>query len=191
MRKIILNLAVSLDGFIEGPQGETDWCIMDDGSGSESGVDAHFDEFFEKIDTIFYGRVSYDLWGEYQPDANASLTEKKLWNGVHSKKKFVFTNTPGMTSDNATYIDANLYQQVEEIRKQTGKDIWLYGGANLITSFMNLGLIDNFLLALHPVVLGGGKPLFQDVNDRKKLSLNRAVPSTSGVVLLDYDAVKS
>ena len=93
MRKIILNLAVSLDGFIEGPNGEIDWCIIDDEPASASDSSSHFDRFLSDIDTIFYGRVSYDLWGEYQPDAKASLPEKKLWEGVHSKKNMFFRIT--------------------------------------------------------------------------------------------------
>ena len=67
MKKVILNLAVTLDGFIEGPNGEIDWCIMDD--------DMNFDEFIESIDTMFYGRVSYDAWGNFQPDENTNPAE--------------------------------------------------------------------------------------------------------------------
>lgn len=86
MRKIILNLAVTLDGFIEGPKGEIDWCRTDIEEVSES----HFEEFLSGIDTIFYGRVSYDMWGQYQPDKNALPGEKKLWQDVHSKKNMFF-----------------------------------------------------------------------------------------------------
>lgn len=68
-RRIILDLAVTLDGFIEGPKGEIDWCIMD----SEMG----FIDFLNQIDTIFYGRKSYDLWGQYTPEDEVSDTEKK------------------------------------------------------------------------------------------------------------------
>ena len=64
MKRIILNLAVSLDGFIEGPNGETDWCVMDD--------DMNFGAFIESTDTIFYGRVSYDAWGNFEPDEDTS-----------------------------------------------------------------------------------------------------------------------
>ena len=60
MKKIILNLAVSLDGFIEGPHGEIDWCIMDN--------DMDFDAFLDSVDTMFYGRVSYDAWGNFRPE---------------------------------------------------------------------------------------------------------------------------
>jgi len=70
MRKVILDLAVSLDGYIEGPRGKTDWCIMDE--------DMNFDGFLATIDTLFYGRVSYDAWGNFHPDANAGETELKL-----------------------------------------------------------------------------------------------------------------
>lgn len=64
MRKVILDLAVTLDGFIEGPNGEVDWCVMDE--------EMAFDQFLSKIDTILYGRKSYDLWGEYTPSATTS-----------------------------------------------------------------------------------------------------------------------
>ena len=76
---------------------------------------------------------------------------------------------------------------VRQIKSQPGKNIWLYGGAGLITTFLNLGLVDSYLLAVHPIILGGGKPLFSDIKDRINLKLNRVVTSSSGVILLDYD----
>lgn len=79
MRKIVLDLAVTLDGFIEGPNGEIDWCIMDD--------DMNFEGFLAGIDSIFYGRISYDSWGNFQPAADASDAEKAIWAMVHSKKE--------------------------------------------------------------------------------------------------------
>ncbi|WP_228376690.1 dihydrofolate reductase family protein [Chryseobacterium formosense] len=84
MKKIILDLATTLDGFIEGPNGEIDWCIMDD--------DMNFDGFLSNIDSIFYGRVSYDSWGNYQPDENTGSEEINLWETIHSKNKFVFSS---------------------------------------------------------------------------------------------------
>ncbi len=86
MRKIILNLATTLDGFIEGANGELDWCILEE--------DMHFDRFLASIDTIFYGRVSYDLWGNYQAGASASEMEKQLSSAIQSKEKFVFSSQP-------------------------------------------------------------------------------------------------
>lgn len=80
-RKIILDLAITLDGFIEGKNGEIDWCIMDS--------DMEFLHFLSNIDTILYGRKSYDLWGHYTPDTNDD-EEKQFWALVHSKEKYVF-----------------------------------------------------------------------------------------------------
>lgn len=177
MRKIILDLAVTLDGFIEGPNGEIDWCIMDD--------DINFDEFLDGIDAIFYGRVSYDAWGNFQPGQDVSEAEKSLWAGVHSKKKYVFSNT-FRRDNNATFIGPDWVSRVDEIRKQPGGDIWLYGGAKLIRSFIDHNLIDVFRLAVHPIVLGSGKPLFENRADRLALNLVDVKKFRSGVVQVIY-----
>lgn len=190
MRKIILNLAVTLDGFIEGPSGEIDWLRMDTPQDADPGAASHFDQLLERIDTVFYGRVSYEKWGEYQPPDSASLPEKKLWQGVHSKAKYVFSKSLKGEDKNVTFIHSDIKDKVHTIKEQPGKDIWLYGGAGLITSFMNSGLVDNYLLAVYPVILGDGKPLFSNLKNRVGLRLNRVVPSGSGVILLDYDAIR-
>jgi dihydrofolate reductase len=181
MRKIILDLAVTLDGFIEGPNQEIDWCIMDD--------DMDFDSFLSQIDTIFYGRVSYDTWGNYQPAANSSETELKIWSAVHSKNKYVFTHHPRQDG-NATFIHTDILENVKEIKQQEGKDIWLYGGAGLITTFINYGLIDIYRISVHPVALGAGKPLFENLTDRVQLELLETRPFRSGVVQLIYQRKK-
>lgn len=181
MRKVILNLAVTLDGFIEGPNGEIDWCALDGES------DAFFDKFLPEVDSIFYGRVSYDLWGQYQPPNTASASEKKLWSAVHSKKKYVFSKKPSPDS-NVIYIADNIAERVMEIKQQPGKNIWLYGGAELISYFINENLVDKYLLAVFPVLLGSGKPLIQNITRRLPLRLNSTEHSSSGVLLMDYEA---
>lgn len=177
MRKIILDLAVTLDGFIEGPNGEIDWCIMDD--------DMDFEGFLSGIDSIFYGRVSYDMWGNFQPDESASEAEKNLWKNVHSKKKYVFTSKPGQDT-NAASISSNIAGNVRAIQRQEGKDIWLYGGSKLIKTFVDLGLIDVYRLSVHPVVLGSGKPLFEGLKERINFELTGVNRFKSGVVQLIY-----
>jgi len=178
MRKVLLDLAATLDGYIEGENGEIDWCIMDDDMG--------FDEFLNNIDTIFYGRVSYDLWGNYQPSNNATEAEKKLWAGIHAKEKFVFSKQEHQ-DERATYISSDIVKRVEEIKNNDGKDIWLYGGANLITTFIDHGLIDIFRVAVHPTVLGSGKPLFANIKNRLNLKLIDTRIFRSGVVQLIYE----
>lgn len=177
MKKVILNLAVSLDGFIEGANGEIDWCIMDD--------DMQFDAFIDGIDTMLYGRVSYDAWGNYQPEENAGEAEKSMWKGIHSKTKFVFSHQP-RTDANATFVATDIADKVAAIKQQGGKDIWLYGGANLIKTFIKLELIDVYKISVHPVALGSGKPLFEALTDRIALQLTDTRVFKSGVVELTY-----
>lgn len=177
MRKVILDLAVTLDGFIEGPNGEIDWCIVDG--------EMNFDEFLSDIDTIFYGRISCDLWGKYQPEEGASEAEKNLWKGVHSKEKYVFSRN-AQQDDKVTFINSDIAEMVKEIKSREGENIWLYGGGSLITTFINLGLVDIFRLAVHPVILGAGKPLFSDIDQRVNLILDNIRASKSGVTLLHY-----
>jgi dihydrofolate reductase len=192
MKKIILDLAVTLDGFIEGPNGEIDWCVVDEEPDFEN---SEFGEFLSGIDTIFYGRVSYDLWGNYEPEENAGAAMKSIFASVHSKTKYVFSATNHKSDKNAIYLnsgsDSTLQQQVEEIKRQPGKDIWLYGGAKLITTFINLDLVDVYRLAVHPVILGAGKPLFANIAERKCLKLTRSSSWKSGVVILVYEQVEA
>jgi dihydrofolate reductase len=181
MRKVILDLAVTLDGFIEGPNGEVDWCIMDG--------DMDFDAFLASIDTIFYGRVSYDTWGNFQPDSKASEAEVKIWQTVHEKNKYVFSGQE-RKDNNATFINTDISSKVTEIKKQDGKDIWLYGGAGLIKNFIQLRLIDTYRISVHPIALGNGKPLFENLKERIYLKLIKTNVFRSGVVQLIYEPEK-
>ena len=181
MRNIILDLATTLDGFIEGPNGEIDWCIMDD--------DMDFEGFLSSIDTIFYGRVSYDAWGNFEAAQNSSDTEKSLWSSIHSKKKCVFSSQ-SRQDNNTTFINKNIAESVNTIKAQEGKNIWLYGGAKLIKTFIDLDLIDTYRLSVHPTVLGKGKPLFENINDRISLKLVEVNRFKSGVVQLIYEKGK-
>jgi dihydrofolate reductase len=177
-RRIILDLAVTLDGFIEGKNGEVDWCIMDSDMG--------FIDFLHQIDTILYGRKSYELWGNYTPETEVTEIEKELWEAVHSKQKYVFSRTQKGTDDKAIFINDQILEEVNKLKNKHGKDIWLYGGSSLITSFIKLGLVDEFRLSVHPVVLGEGKPLFMDIQERLNLKLVNTRSFSSGVVQLIY-----
>jgi len=181
MRRIILNLAVSLDSYIEGPKGEYDWCFTDQDYG--------LNDFFTKVDTIIYGRKSYELFGSYVPSEDASENEKELMNKMMKMKKFVFSTTMEST-DGITVVRGDVLEEVNKIKHMPGKDIFLFGGASLITSFQNLNLIDEYHLAVHPVILGAGLPLFKDITTRKYLKLKDTKVFSSGLVILYYDSVK-
>lgn len=177
-RKILLDLAVTLDGFIEGKHGEIDWCIME--------PDMKFTDFLSRIDTILYGRKSYELWGQYIPEPNASADDKEIWNLIHSMEKIVFSKTQTGADRGVTFISDNLLEEINALKRKPGKDIWLYGGASLITTLLNLGVVDEFRLSVHPVILGEGKPLFAEIKQRVNLKLIESKTYASGVVQLIY-----
>ncbi|WP_220453395.1 dihydrofolate reductase family protein [Staphylococcus xylosus] len=183
--KVILDLAVSLDGYIEGPNGEVDWCIMD--------PEMNFNTFLKQISAIIYGRKSYDLWGNYKPQlGNAENGDDTMWQEIHSKQKYVFTHQKSLFSANAEYIHSeDMVVSLDKIKAQQTKDIWLYGGSSIITSFINNNLIDEYRLSIHPVVLGSGKPLFEHLTDRVNLIHVETNTYQSGVVQLIYNKNKS
>ena len=169
MRKVILGLAVSLDGFIEGPQGEYDWCFTDQDYGMS--------DFFKNVDAAFMGRKSYEMilaMGDAAPT------------GLPKLRQYVFSNILTDVREGSVLIKGDIKPQVEQIKKAEGKDIWLFGGAGLTTSLMNLGLVDRLWLAVHPILLGGGKPLFQDIQNRHKLQLLDSKTYDTGLVSLTY-----
>lgn len=169
MRKVILQLAVSLDGYIEGPNGEFDWCFTDDDYGMSA--------FFKRVDTTFMGRKTYELVVAMQDQAPP---------GFPKMKEYVFSNTMETANKDVTLIRGDIKKEVGKIKKQKGKDIWLFGGADLISSLMNLQLVDEFILAVHPVVLGSGKALFKDMNERTWLTLTDHKIYPNGLVFLTY-----
>lgn len=177
-RKILLDLAVTLDGFIEGKNGEIDWCIMEE--------EMNFPGFLEGIDAIFFGRRSFEAWMTYEPENGYSEEDLKTLDNIRKKDHYVFTMTLKEHPADVTLIGENIEEEVNAIRNRPGKDIWLYGGSNLITTFMNLGLVDELRLSVHPILLGEGKPLFIDLKERAKLVLVKTNTYPSGVVQLIY-----
>ena len=169
MRKVVLALAVSLDGLIEGPNGEYDWCFTDQDYGMS--------EFFQRIDTIFIGRKTYEM--------TLAMGDMDS-GGFPTLKEYIFSTTLNEVKEGATLLSGNIKTEVENIKKVTGKDIWLFGGARLTTSLMNLGLVDELSLAVHPILLGSGKPLFNNINASIKLSLVDSKTYSTGLVSLTY-----
>ncbi|MFC5410994.1 dihydrofolate reductase family protein [Larkinella bovis] len=170
MRKVILGLAISLDGYIEGPNGEYDWCFTD----QDYGLTA----FLERIDGLLIGRKSYDLLNN--PNEPASN------NPYSGYKKYIFSNTLTQVGEGEELIRGDIRTQVNALKNQPGKDLWLFGGANLTTSFFNEGLIDELFLAVHPILLGAGKPLAPNLKNRVNLTLLESKPYETGLVSLTY-----
>ena len=185
MRKIIANLATSYDKLIEGPNGELDWFSR------EPGMD--FADILNDIladkDIILYGRTSYEKWGWYHPGDSEGEKVKAAYDTMHSKQKYVLSSTQTGDGTKAIFLNTGIREKLQALKQEAGNNIWLYGGAKTITTVLNLGLIDEFRLAVHPIILGKGKPLFHGIEQRHPLQLIEVRPYPSGIVLETY-AVK-
>jgi dihydrofolate reductase len=188
MRKIIAALLVSVDGFIEGPNGELDW------------VETWEDSFdlLPQIDTCILGGAMYPGYEQYwgailaNPGGILPFTGKVASKGEIDYARFA-EKTPHIvlstTLDKVAWKNTRIVRDIEEIRnmkQQPGKDMHAVGGATLVSSLMNQGLIDELRLVVHPIVLGGGKALFKDVKKRHAFKLLEAKPLKSGTVRLTY-----
>lgn len=169
MRKVILMVAVSLDGYIEGPHGEIDWCMTDQDYGMSA--------FMRRIDSLFIGRKTYELMLKMGDAATA---------GFPKFKEYIFSSSLRSVKPGAVLVSGNIETAIARIKNEPGRDIWLFGGAALTTSFLNLRMIDEISLAVHPVVLGGGKPLFQGIRERHNLTLVDSKTYSTGLVTLHY-----
>lgn len=170
MRKIILGVAITLDGFIEGPNGEYDWCFTDQDYGMK--------DFMKRIDAIFYGRKCYEMMLGFDHGGPNPYTKMK---------QYVFSNTLTKPYEGTALISGDFVEQVMKLKNQPGKDIWLFGGAEIATTFMNSDLVDEMSLAVHPILLGAGKLLFNDIKSRKRFKLVNAKEYSSGLVMLNYE----
>ena len=184
MRKIILMMSVSLDGFIEGPNREIDWHMVDDE------LHAHFNEVLAAMGAFLSGRVTYELMAGFWPtaDTNPSSTGAmvefaRIWPDM---PKIVFSRTLERADWNTTVVRDVVVEEIMKLKAQPGGDLAL-GGADLAASFMRHDLIDEYRLYVNPIVLGQGKPLFPPSDTRIDLRLAEIRTFGNGVVLLRYE----
>lgn len=191
---------VSLDGFIAGPNGELDWHLADEEFEKQAV------ELLDTVDTLLFGRVTYEGMASYWPtavtsptgtlDANgvkitvptgASKVHTEVANKMNSLAKIVFSRTLEKVDwNNSRLLKEVNQQQIMEMKQQPGKDMVLFGSADLSSTFMRLDLIDEYRIFVNPIVLGKGKPMFKDLGKRYKLKLVKTKIFGSGVVGLYY-----
>lgn len=184
MRKIILSMPISLDGYIEGPHHELDWVIADD--------DLHdfYSDLLEQTDLIMYGRVTYELMVRYWPMApsDPSLPKGMLRyaNTINPMKKIVFSSTLKNAEWNTQIIHTLIPEKISKLKAQPGGNIALGGGAAIAQEFIQNGLVDEFQLLVQPVIIGEGKPLFKGIRDLLKLDFLWSRSFNSGTIALCY-----
>ena len=151
MRKIILFIASSLDGYVARENGDIDWLPESGSSG--------YDDFYKSIDTVIMGKTTYDqvlTFGTYP---------------YKDKKSYVFTRNNDFSKDENTEFVHDVDKLVKDIISNPGTNIWLVGGAEIISTFMNHGFVDEIILSIIPTVLGKGIPLFKNITKETKLEL--------------------
>jgi len=184
MRKVILMMSVSLDGFIEGPDHDLGWHMVDDE------LHSHFNEQLRGMGAFLDGRVTYELMAGFWPTADADPSSTgpmvefaAIWRDM---PKFVFSRTMEGAGWNTTVVRHVVPEEIEALKARPGGDMVL-GGADLAASFMRHDLIDEYRLYVHPVVIGRGKPLFPPGAARVVLGLAQTRTFGNGVVLLRYE----
>ena len=173
MRKVILGLAITLDGYIEGPNGEYDWCFTDQDYG--------LNDFFKRIDALFIGRKSYEMAQQYAENNTGELVP-----GMPPVTEYVFSNTLKSVKQGAVLLSGDIVTEAQKIKEQPGKDIWLFGGASLTQSLMQAGLIDELWMSVHPLLLGSGKRLFEEQDHRTHLTMLESKTYDSGLISILY-----
>lgn len=187
MRKLIVSMNVTLDGFMAGPNCELDWHFRywNDDMANYAG------EELSKADTILLGRVTYSAMARYWPgkarDFWCPRQDIAFADMMNNYRKIVFSRTLAATEwGNSVIVSEDLADAIERLKQQPGKDIMIYGSGKMVRSLLPLSVIDEFQLWIHPVAIGAGKPLFRDENDISKLLLQRTKTFDSGVVVLHY-----
>jgi dihydrofolate reductase len=183
MRKIVYAVHTSLDGFIEGPNGEFDWPLM-----GEEGSAFSF-ELSDRADTLLYGRGVWEMMSAYWPNVESisdhphDLKYAPVWRAT---PKVVFSRTLKTADWDARVIGENLVEEVTALKEQPGKDLLLMGGSALPGALTELGLVDEYNIVVHPVVLGGGRPLLANPAERVGLELVESRTLDGQSVLLRY-----
>lgn len=166
MRKIILYIASSLDGFIASDDGSVEWLFHDQDYG--------YGEFYDSVDTLIMGRLTYEQvlgFGEYP------------WAG---KTTYVLSRKKRKQDEHAEFLSLGIIDFMRELKLKTGRNIWLVGGGQVNTLFLQNRLIDEIILSVHPVILGHGLPLFANLELKRDLKLNKSQVFDSGLVQLHY-----
>ena len=179
MRRVVLSMMISLDGFIAGPEHELDWMISPDPE-----REAEHLRFIDSVDTMLIGHGVYHDMVDYWPSATGEFADR-----VNSMPKLVVSSTPEeLAWQNARqlFVDGDLPRSVAELKTGAGRDIVLYGGVRLAQEMAREGLIDEYRLVVTPVALGEGHPLFAPGAPRQTLSLREARPFPSGAMLASY-----
>jgi len=175
MRKIIAGFATSIDGFIEGSKGEIDWIIYDKEQFKDLGKQ------WESLDAMFHGRKTYEAVLKMNNESGVPQE-----NPFAHMKHYVFSNSLKEVGQGYILINGDLKTEVEKIKNQPGKDIAVFGGAELLSSLLNNDLVDELSLAICPALIGKGKAFFPNVEKRIDWKVKDVKKYKSGLIYITY-----
>ncbi|MEV5571290.1 dihydrofolate reductase family protein [Spirillospora sp. NPDC052269] len=178
MRKIFAFIAVSADGYHAGPNQELDWQDFDEE------FDAFSREQLAEVDTLLFGRVTYEEMVAYWPTRQGDDGIGDTMNGI---AKIVVSRTLE-TADwtNTRLINTGVQDELTALKRRPGKDIAILGSSTLTAGLLPTGLIDELRLLVNPIVLGNGRPVLKGASHRTRLELTKTRPFKSGGILLHY-----
>jgi dihydrofolate reductase len=190
LRKLKLQVQMSVDGYIAGPNGEMDWLIWN----WDDKLKEYVNELTESVDSILLGRKMTDgfisHWSDVmtKPDHPSYAFAKKMI----ETPKVVFTKTLNKSEwVNTDIATGDLTDEINKLKRQNGKDIIVYGGASFDSSLIKAGLIDEFHLFVNPAAIGNGMTIFKDLNEMQKFTLVKSIVFDCGIVLLHYEAKRA
>ncbi|MGZ5190934.1 MAG: dihydrofolate reductase family protein [Flavisolibacter sp.] len=185
MRKLKLQIQISVDGFIAGPNGEMDWMEWN----WDEELKKYIGEITEPVDTIVLGRklaqgfIPYWAGVAANPDDPENSAGKKF----SDTKKVVFTKTLDKSEwDNTVLAKGDIVDEINSLKNQVGKDIIAYGGADFVSSLIKHGLIDEYHLLINPTAIGNGMAIFNGLEGKQKLKLVKAISFECGIVVINY-----
>jgi len=185
MKKLKLQVQLSIDGYVAGPNGEMDWMTW----GMSDNILAHIMEITGSVDTILLGRKMTGGFITHWDSvvANPQDPSHSFGKIMIDTPKVVFTKTLTRSEwANTTIATGNMIDEVTKLKKQDGKDIIVYGGAGFVSSLIKEGLIDEYHLFVNPAAIGNGMPIFKELGGARQFTLIRSIPSDSGIVVLVY-----
>lgn len=189
MKKLKLQVQISLDGFIAGPNGEMDFMVWD----WDDELKEYVSKLTDSIDCIVLGRKLAEgfipHWAGVASDKNNS--DQKAGEFFTKTKKIVFTKTLEESPWESAQIEKrNLPESINELKKEEGKDLIAYGGGEFVSSLIKEDLIDEYYLFVNPSAVGKGISIFAGLSENKKLHLKNSTAFKCGIVINEYERLK-
>jgi dihydrofolate reductase len=182
MRKLVVFNMVSLDGFFVDRQGDMSWAHKNDAEWN-----AFVNENASGHGVLVFGRITYELMASYWPTAMALQNSPVVAKGMNDMTKIVFSRTLDNASwSNTKLVKGDLATEMRKLKKEPGADLVILGSGSIVSQLAQQNLIDEYQIALRPIVLGNGRTMFEGVKEKLNLKLTKSRTFGNGTVFACY-----